>query len=150
MLRYPMDFNPLNGSLRKLPAMGFTLVEMLLVLVILSILGAIVYPHFGSQGQRARRVGASTQIQTFRTALSRYEMENDRYPESHAGLTALIERPREARNWRGPYLDGALPKDPWGNEYLYVCPGTHNRESYDLWSAGPDGISGTDDDVRNW
>jgi general secretion pathway protein G len=123
---------------------------MLLVLVILGILGAIVYPKISGQGERARKVGAGTQIRTFRTALARYEIENGGFPEGRAGLTALLERPRQAKNWQGPYLDGSLPKDPWGNEYLYECPGTHNRESYDLWSGGPDGVSGTEDDITNW
>jgi general secretion pathway protein G len=77
-------------------------------------------------------------------------MENDRFPEGRAGLLALVEKPREAKNWHGPYLDGKIPKDPWGNDYLYECPGTHNRDAYDLWSAGPDGVSGTEDDITNW
>ena len=72
------------------------------------------------------------------------------YPKS---LLELIQQPRStgAQNWHGPYLDSdAIPKDPWGNEYVYVCPGKHNPSSYDVSSAGPDGQMGTDDDICNW
>ena len=132
------------------PHSGFTLVEMLLVLVILSILGAIVYQNYAGHVIKARKVAAQTQMQVFRTGFARYEMENDRFPQGRDGMLSLVQKPREARNWHGPYIDGSMPKDPWGNDYLYECPGTHNRDSYDLWSAGPDGISGTEDDITNW
>src|SRR5438132_1136699 len=97
---------------------GFTLVEMLLVLVILSILGAIIYQNYSGHAARARIIATQAQIRTFRSALTAYEMDNDHFPEGKSGLVSLVQRPREAKNWRGPYLDGALPRDPWGNEYL--------------------------------
>jgi prepilin-type N-terminal cleavage/methylation domain-containing protein len=93
--------------------LGFTLVEMLLVLVILGVLAAIVYP------------------------------------KGISGLLDLVQKPRDAVNWRGPYLDN-IPKDPWGNDYVYECPGKHNTSSYDVMSVGPDTRSGTDDDIGNW
>jgi general secretion pathway protein G len=123
---------------------------MLLVLVILSILGAIIYQNYSGQATRARKVAAQSQLQAFRSAFARYEMENDHFPDGRDGILSLVEKPREARNWHGPYIDGKIPKDPWGSDYLYERPGTHNRESYDLWSAGPDGVSGTEDDITNW
>src|ERR1043166_3847608 len=142
--------NPTSILSRGSASSGFTLVEMLLVLVILGILGAIVYPKVSGHGVRTRRIATETQIRTFRSALTTYEMDNDRYPEGRGGILSLMQKPREARNWHGPYLEGKIPKDPWGNDYLYECPGSHNRESYDLWSAEPDGVSGTEDDITNW
>ena len=129
---------------------GFTLVEMLLVLVILTTLAAIVLPNMFNKGKEGRITATKVQLQTFRSALAAFEMDNDHYPQGRTGLQDLVQRPREARNWRGPYLDGGLPKDPWGNDYVYECPGRHNPQSYDIASAGPDGHLGTDDDIGNW
>jgi len=129
---------------------AFTLVEMLLVLVILATLGALVYPSLAKKALTARIVAAQTQITGFRTALAGFEMDNDRYPQTRPGLLELVQRPRDAKNWRGPYLEKGIPKDPWKNDYVYECPGRHNPDSYDLISAGPDGIVGTDDDITSW
>jgi general secretion pathway protein G len=82
--------------------------------------------------------------------LNAFEVDMGYYPKS---LVELIQQPRStgAQNWHGPYLDSdAIPKDPWGNEYVYGCPGKHNPSSYDVSSAGPDGQMGTDDDICNW
>lgn len=129
---------------------GFTLVEMLLVLVILSTLAAIVYPNLAHHGLRARRTAAKVQIKAFRTALSAFELDNDHFPKGRDGLLELIRRPAEAKNWHGPYLDGGIPKDPWGRDYIYESPGKHNTEAYDIASTGPDGVLGTDDDIGSW
>jgi len=129
---------------------GFTLVEMLLVLVILSTLAAIVYPNLSKHALRARRTAAKVQIKAFRTALSAFEMDNDRFPKGRDGLLELVRRSGEAKNWRGPYLDGGIPKDPWGHDYIYESPGKHNTESYDIVSLGPDGDLGTEDDIGSW
>jgi general secretion pathway protein G len=130
---------------------GFTLVELLLVLVILSTLAAIVYPNLAKHGLRARITATRTQIEVFRTALAQFEMENDRYPQGRNGLLELVQRPHDAKNWHGPYLEkGFIPKDRWGHEFIYECPGKHNPESYDLFSMGPDGIAGTPDDITSW
>ena len=127
---------------------AFTLVELLLVLVILGTLAAIVLPKFSGVSQRGRVTAAATQISTFKTALDDYEVDMGSYPRS---LTDLIAQPRNGANWHGPYLQSdAIPRDPWGNEYQYVCPGRHNPSFYDLCSAGPDGKFGDDDDICNW
>ena len=130
---------------------GFTLVELMLVLVILGILAAIVLPKFSGVSERGRITAAQTQISTFKTALDAYEVDMGHYPSGHNGLTDLIVRPRDGVNWHGPYLQSdAIPKDPWGNDYVYEFPGRHNPSFYDISSPGPDGRLGTEDDVCNW
>ena len=127
---------------------AFTLVELLLVLVILGILAAIVIPKFSGRTQQAKEQAAVTQISTFRTALDAFEVDNGGYPKGKNGLVDLIQAPREAQNWRGPYLQtDKIPLDPWGQEYIYECPGRHNPTSYDLSSTGP---PGEDKVIANW
>jgi general secretion pathway protein G len=128
---------------------GFTLVEMLLVLVILGVLAAIVYPKVAGRGEQARVTSTQTQIAAFKTALDAFEVDNGYYPKGRNGLQDLVVKPREAVNWRGPYLE-SIPKDPWQNDYIYECPGKHNVNSYDIMSMGSDGRSGTEDDICNW
>jgi len=126
---------------------AFTLIELLLVLVILGTLAAIVLPRFAGTGERAKRSAAETQISTFKTVLSAFEVDNGFYPKS---LNDLIQQPRDAQNWHGPYLDGAVPMDPWGRAYIYTNPGKHNTSGYDVMSMGFDGREGGDDDISNW
>jgi general secretion pathway protein G len=128
---------------------GFTLVEMLLVLVILGVLAAIVYPKVAGRGEQARVTSTKTQIAAFKTALNLFEVDNGYYPKGRNGLLDLVQKPRDAVNWHGPYLE-TLPKDPWGNDYIYESPGKHNAGSYDIMSMGPDLRSGTEDDIGNW
>lgn len=135
-------------SLRAHPH-GFTLIELLLVLVILGILAAIVVPKFAGRTEQARLTAAQTQISSFGTALDAFEVDNGYYPKGKSGLSDLVQAPRDAQNWRGPYLK-EVPKDPWNNDYLYECPGRRNVTSYDLSSGGPDGKTGGDDDITNW
>lgn len=130
---------------------GFTLVELLLVLVILGILAGIVLPKFSGTSQRSRIVATQTQISAFKTALNAYDVDMGGFPKGKNGLAALIQRPRNVQNWHGPYLDNdSIPKDPWGFDYIYECPGRHNLDSFDILSVGPDGRSGTEDDICNW
>lgn len=131
-------------------ASGFTLVELLLVLMILGVLAAIVVPKFSGRTEQARVTAAVSQIATFGTALDAFEVDNGFYPKGKDGLNALVQAPQNAMNWKGPYLKSQLPLDPWGNPYLYECPGRNNPTSYDLMSTGPDGREGGDDDITNW
>ncbi len=135
-----------HGNLRQ---RGFTLIELLLVLVILGILAAIVVPKFSGRTEQARITAAQTQIAAFSTALDAFEVDNGYYPKGKSGLMDLMQAPRDAKNWRGPYLKD-IPKDPWGNDYVYECPGRHNTSSYDITSGGADGRVGNDDDITNW
>ncbi len=130
---------------------GFTLVELLLVLTILGILAALVIPRFSGRTEQARNTAAQTQIANFGTALDQFEIDNGFYPKGKNGLQDLLQAPRDAQNWKGPYLKGDMvPPDPWQHSYIYECPGKHNPSGYDLSSCGPDGRSGNEDDVCNW
>jgi general secretion pathway protein G len=130
---------------------GFTLIELLLVLVILGILAAVVVPKFSGRTEQARIAAAQAQISTFGTALDAYEVDNGSYPKGKDGLLLLVEQPRDVQaTWKGPYLKGQIPNDPWGQPYIYECPGRQNPTSYDLSSAGPDGRDGNEDDITNW
>jgi general secretion pathway protein G len=128
---------------------GFTLVELLLVLVILGVLAALVLPKFTGRTEQARVTAAQTQIATFGTALDAYEVDTGTYPRGSDGLQYLMVQPRDAGGWKGPYLKSDIPLDPWQHPYSYECPGKLNPNGYDLRSAGPDGQFGTDDDIAN-
>ena len=130
---------------------GFTLIELLLVLVILAALAAIVTPKFTKRSEQARITAAKTQISQFEVALDAFEIDLSRYPTTSEGLRALVERPTcDAEQWQQPYLRRGVPEDPWGNDYVYRYPGQHNEQGYDLYSTGPDGKLGGDDDIINW
>jgi len=106
-------------------------------------------PKIAGSSERARVTAAQADINGgIKSALRQYEVDNGFYPKS---LQDLITQPSNAKNWRGPYIDGnKLPVDPWGNTYIYYFPGKRNTISYDLISVGADGKEGTDDDVANW
>jgi general secretion pathway protein G len=129
---------------------GFTLVELLLVLVILAMLAAIVVPKFSGRTEQAKLTSAKTQISNLETALDAYETDCGGYPQGSDGLRSLTEKPGTCDDWRGPYMKKGIPPDPWGHPYVYECPGKHDEKSYDLMSAGPDGQAGTADDITNW
>jgi len=129
---------------------GFTLIELLLVLVILATLAAIVTPKFTKRSEQARITAARTQIAQLEVALDAFEIDIGRYPSSNEGLKALVEKPSDAEGWQQPYLKRDVPKDPWGNEYVYRYPGQYNEEGYDLYSFGPDRKQGGGDDITNW
>jgi len=132
------------------PSRGFTLVELLLVLVILAVLAAIVVPKFTKRSEQARIAAATTDIASFGTALDMFELDVGRYPSSDEGLKALVEQPSNAKEWKGPYLKRTIGNDPWGHPYIYRAPGAHNANGYDLYSYGPDGAEGGGDDIDNW
>lgn len=127
---------------------GFTLVEMLLVLVILAVLAAIVIPKFSGRTQQAKETAAKTQISGFETALDAYEVDTGSYPSGANGLNALVDPPNNVQNWKGPYLK-KVPVDPWNNPYIYTYPGKVHPQGYDIISMGPDGRAGGDDDITN-
>ncbi len=128
---------------------GFTLVEMLLVLVILATLAAIVIPKMAGRSQQAKVTAAASQINSIEQALDSFEVDNGYYPKGGA-LNELLDQPAGAPNWKGPYLKKGIPLDPWGNPYTYEYPGKHSTNGYDLMCMGPDGRAGTDDDITNW
>ena len=133
------------------PDQGFTLIELLLVIVIIATLAALVVPQLVGRGEDARRAAAKQQITNFETALDMYETDSGAYPTTAQGLEALRTEPSpKPKNWKGPYMKKETPVDPWGNPYQYKAPGSHHPQGCDLWSNGPDGREGTDDDVSNW
>jgi general secretion pathway protein G len=136
---------------------GFTLLEILIVITILGILASLVAVKLMDRPGEARALKAQMDIQTLETALKLYKLDNAFYPTTEQGLMGLVEQPTTGRiptKWReGGYLEkGVLPKDPWGNDYLYLSPGVYNRD-FDLWSYGADGEEGGEGeeaDVTNW
>lgn len=145
-----MKLNRQTSLVRRTARAGFTLVELLLVLLILGILAAIVVPKFSGRSEQARRAAAKTQIVNFGVALDTFEIDNGYYPKGKNGLQDLVVQPRDANNWKGPYIKGEIPKDPWQNEYIYECPGKHNEKGYDIVSMGFDARQGTEDDINSW
>lgn len=130
---------------------AFTLIELLLVLVILASLAIIVVPKFTGVSERSKKQAAETGIEGITTALNRFEVECGRFPTTAEGLGALLEAPGNVKGWNGPYLEKRnMPKDPWGNLYIYRCPGQQNPNGFDLLSYGPDGAEGGGDDIDNW
>ena len=123
--------------------------ELLLVLVILGVLAALVVPRFANRSQQARETAAKADVSSIETAIGAFEIDNGRYPSTDEGLQALITAPAALDAWRGPYLSRGLPKDPWGNEYVYRYPGQENPDGFDLYSMGPVGREGNDD-IGNW
>lgn len=148
-----------RGGARRLaapsrPSAGFTLIEIMVVVVILGILAALVAPNVIRRIDDARITKAKQDIRAYETALNLYRMDNFRYPTTEQGLEALVKRPADPniRNWKeGGYIDG-MKKDPWGNDYAYIAPGTRGGE-YDLYTLGADGQpggEGPDADIGNW
>lgn len=149
--------SPSTSSPSERPAIqrgqdGFTLVELLVVLVILGLLAALVAPRVLNYLGTSKTKAAQLQIESFASALDLYRLDNQTLPSTAEGLQALVARPASASNWNGPYLaQGKLPEDPWGNAYGYAAPGQHGE--YDLFSLGADnkpGGDGEDQDVANW
>jgi general secretion pathway protein G len=139
----------LKRNQRRRPSQqAFTLVELLLVLAILAILAGIVLPKLSGRTEQARVAAAKSQIATFGTALDAFEVDNGYYPRGKNGLDALVHKPRDAQNWRTPYLQKDIPLDPWNRPYVYECPGKHNPSGYDLSSMGPP--DGGGDVICNW
>ena len=130
---------------------GFTLIEVMVVVVILSILAAIIVPRIMDRPDKARIVKAQSDIRALESALNLYRLDNHDYPTTDQGLEALVQKPADAPSWKeGGYID-RLPKDPWGRPYQYLNPGAHG--SIDIFSLGADGQSGGEGknaDIGNW
>ncbi|MDR1662530.1 MAG: type II secretion system major pseudopilin GspG [Azoarcus sp.] len=131
---------------------GFTLLELLVVLAILALLGGLVGPKVMNQLSGAKTKTAGVQIKGLENAAQMFKLDVGRYPSTAEGLGALAVRPATATGWNGPYLEkNALPKDPWGNDYLYESPGRHG--DIDIYTLGKDkspGGEGENADVGNW
>jgi general secretion pathway protein G len=130
---------------------GFTLIEIMVVVVILSIMAAFVVPKIMDRPEQARLIKAQQDIRTLENALRLYKLDNLYYPSTDQSLQALIEEPDTEplpRKWaKDGYID-RLADDPWGTPYLYLQPGVHGN--FDIFSLGPDGQSDTEDDLGNW
>ncbi|HLY52951.1 MAG TPA: type II secretion system major pseudopilin GspG [Steroidobacteraceae bacterium] len=135
-------------------ALGFTLIEIMVVLFIIGLLAAAIVPSVLSRIDAAKVAKAKQDVQSLETALTMYYMDNSKYPTNEQGLTALVQQPTDPsiKNWKpGGYIE-RISKDPWGNDYQYVFPGTHGK-AYDLFSLGADGQPGGDGinaDIGNW
>lgn len=133
---------------------GFTLLEIMVVVVIMGMLSSIVAINVMGSKDQAAIEKAGIDIKNLGTALQLYKLDNSQYPTTDQGLDALIRKPTSApepkRYKKGGYLQQELPQDPWGNDYIYMRPGVHNPDGYDLYSAGPDGEPDTQDDIGNW
>jgi general secretion pathway protein G len=121
---------------------AFTLVELMVVILILAILAALIVPRVIGRQDDAKRAKAATDISRLANALQAFRLDTDRYPTSEEGLDALRQAPSDVNNWKGPYIERALPTDPWGNEYQYASPGPEGEDSFALLSYGADGVEG--------
>ncbi len=135
---------------------GFTLIELMVVIVILGILAGLIVPRIMGRPEEAKQLKAKMQIESIETALKLYKLDNGMYPSTEQGLQALVAMPETGsipKKWRKEgYLEkGKVPKDPWGNEFVYLSPGMHHE--FDLVSYGADGVAGGEDqnkDISNW
>lgn len=131
--------------------LGFTLLELLVVMVIIGLLAGYVGPKYFAQIGKSEVKTAKAQLDSLSKALDQYRLDNGHYPSNENGLTALNTAPADEEKWKGPYLQKKTPNDPWGKSYQYRYPGEHGE--YDLWSFGNDGVAGGNDeaaDVSNW
>jgi general secretion pathway protein G len=135
---------------RSLSQAGFTLIEILVVVVILGILAAVIVPKIMDKPELARIAKAKTDVRALETALDLYRLDNFTYPTTDQGLEALVAKPAgspEPKNWKAGGYIKTLNKDPWGNPYKYLYPGS--KSEVDIYSLGPDGVP-SDDDIGNW
>jgi general secretion pathway protein G len=134
------------GQRRTAKRRGFTLIELMVVVLIIAILAALIVPRVVQRGSEAKRAKAASDISELDAALQQYRLDNDAYPTSEEGLQALRTAPQSAKNWRGPYLQKAIPPDPWQNAYIYQCPGPNPGQDFIVESYGADNQPGGDGD----
>ena len=152
----PARARPVPLRTRRASEAGLTLIEIMVVVLVLGILAALVVPNVFSHVSTAKRESARTQMEMLNAALDAYRLHNGGYPTTDQGLEALRERPASPPvpdNWRGPYLRKDVPRDPWGNAYVYRSPATQSDWGYDLLSYGEDGEPGGEAeaaDIRAW
>ena len=143
---------PVAGTPADKPSGGFTLIELMLVIIIIAALASMVVPRLAGRTEEARIGTAKADVKgNLSLALRLYEVDSGQYPTTGQGLKALMEKPTSPpvpSNWKGPYIEQE-PLDPWGRTYQYRYPGTHPPRDYDLFSVGPDGVEGNDD-IGNW
>lgn len=127
---------------------GFTLLELLVVIVIIGLLAAYVGPRLFGQVSKSEQGLAKAQVEALARALNTYRLEVGRFPSTEEGLQALMQAPRDTPKWNGPYLEKALPADPWGRDYVYRAPGSDGKD-FDLLSLGKDGQPGGSGDAAD-
>ncbi|MBT8115291.1 MAG: type II secretion system major pseudopilin GspG [Arenicella sp.] len=130
---------------------GFTLIEIMVVVVIIGLLATLILPNVLGRQEQAFQVKAKADVRAISSQLSLYKLDNFSYPTTSEGLNALVTNPGGKKNWRG-YLDN-VPMDPWENQYQYMQPGQKNPTTYDIWSFGADGVAGGEGanaDIGNW
>jgi general secretion pathway protein G len=141
----------MNQRTHRLIQQGFTLLELLVVMVIIGLLAGYVGPKYFAQIGKSEMKTAKAQIDALSKALDQYRLDTGHYPNTESGLTALNAAPAGELKWQGPYLQKKIPDDPWGKPYQYKIPGEHGE--YDLWTFGRDGVNGGTDeaaDIGNW
>ncbi len=144
-------WNSKLGTRNSSASAGFTLVELIVVVIIIGLLAGLVVPQFIKQEEKATAKAAKAQIELLGTALDTYRLDVGRYPSTQEGLQVLSQRPGGVDRWDGPYLKKAVPNDPWGKPYVYKSPGDHGP--YDIISYGADGVpggEGNNRDVTSW
>ncbi|HGE72829.1 TPA: type II secretion system protein GspG [Candidatus Poribacteria bacterium] len=135
---------------------GFSLIYILIIIVVVVIIAVVAAPRLLRQQEKGKRTTAVNDIDAIGLALDIYASHNGTYPSTEQGLKSLWEKPIIApipNKWQGPYLDKPILKDPWGNDYIYIYPGKHNKHDYDLISYGKDGAyggKGDNEDITNW
>ena len=139
-----------TGSYTRTRQSGFTLIEIMVVVIIIGLLATLIVPNIIGQQEKALEIKARADVRAISTQLSMYKLDNFSYPSTSQGLNALVTNPGKS-TWR-QYLD-KVPKDPWQNPYQYAYPGSKNPNSYDIWSYGGDGAPGGEGhaaDIGNW
>ena len=143
-----MNDDELRKRHTKRSEAGFTLMELIVVMVILGMLAAVVGPRIYDNLMKGKDQIAKMQISELESALMLFSFDTGRFPSTADGLQALVQNPAGLNSWQGPYLRKGVPNDPWERPYIYKSPGEHS--DFDLCSVGADGIEGTEDDICNW